>query len=53
MGRSFCRYLPFGEQLSAVHFTAISRSPNRYYLFGGVIQLFLASSLSVHKKRRE
>jgi hypothetical protein len=29
ISRSFYRYQPFGEPLLAVHFTAISRSPNR------------------------
>ena len=32
---SYC-YKQFFLPLSAVHFTAISRSPSRYYLFGGV-----------------
>ena len=32
---SFYRYQPFAEPLSAVRRAAISRSPNRYYLFEG------------------
>lgn len=43
--RTFYRYQPFGEPLSAVHLTTISRSSNRYYLFTEVLLAVLKPTI--------